>query len=110
MEWMNLRWANRLRVVLLLMLLLGGMLACAQTPPEEKSLASPAPFVKDIRIVKDDGTVLATNPRGVTVKVGEPLDRDEVAASIRSLYQTGDYADLRAVVTSEGAGVRLDFV
>jgi outer membrane protein insertion porin family len=110
MERMNLRWANGLRVLVLLMLLLGGMLACAQTPPEEKATTPPAQIVQDIRVVKEDSSVLTTNPRGIAVKVGEPLNRDEVAASIRTLYQTGDYADLRAVVTPQGAGVRLDFV
>src|SRR6202008_1554981 len=44
------------------------------------------------------------------VQVGEPLRPEQVAASIRILYQTGNYADLRAVVYPEGDGVRLDFV
>ena len=61
-------------------------------------------------MVDEDGKVLTTNPRGISVKIGEPLNRDDVAASIRTLYQTGDYADLKAVATPVGDGVRLDFV
>ena len=107
---MNLRWANGLRVIVLLMPLLGGRTACAQVPPGEKAAALDAQVVQSIRVIKEDGSVLVANPGGIAVKAGEPLNRDEVAASIRTLYQTGDYADLRAVVTPEGAGVRLDFI
>jgi len=82
----------------------------AQATPEEKATAAPQQVVREIRVVKEDGSVLSTNPRGIAVKTGEPLNRDDVAESIRTLYQTGDYADLRAVVTPEGDGVRLDFV
>jgi outer membrane protein assembly factor BamA len=63
-----------------------------------------------VRIVREDGSVLIANPGGLAVELGKPLQRDQVAASIRKLYQTGDYADLRAVVTREAGGVRLDFV
>ena len=63
-----------------------------------------------VRIVTEDGRVLSESPSGLSVEIGKPLDRDQVAASIRALYGSGDYADLRAVVTAEGAGQRLDFV
>ncbi len=109
---MNLRWANGLRVLMLLMPSLGGALLCAQPVPQEPAAVVPAPasLVREIRIVKQDGSLILENPSGIAVKVGEPLDRDAVAASIRTLYQSGDYADLRAVLTPEGDGVRLDFV
>src|SRR5260370_1446748 len=38
------------------------------------------------------------------------MDRERVAESLRALYRTGDYADLRAVLTPEADGARLDFV
>ena len=82
---------------------------CGQAVSDEKG-ATVATVVRSIRVVKEDGSLLATNPPGVTVKVGEPLNREEVAASIRSLYQTGDYADIRAMESRETDGVRLDFV
>ncbi|MGB7846220.1 MAG: POTRA domain-containing protein [Candidatus Acidiferrum sp.] len=107
---MNFRWANGLRVFPLLIALLGGTLACAQGTKVEKAAPSPAQVVLEVRVVKEDGSVLALNPPAIAVKKGKPLNRDDIAASIRSLYQTGDYADLRAVVTAEGDGVRLDFV
>ena len=107
---MNLRWANSLQGFALLITLLGGRTTCAQATPGEIATAPPVPVVREIRVVKEDGSLLVANPRGIAAKAGEPLNRDEVAASIRSLYQTGDYADLRAVVTPEGDGVRLEFV
>ena len=71
---------------------------------------APTAVVREVRVVEENGNVLATNPRGIAVKIGEPLNVDEVAASIRTLYQTGDYADLKAQTTPVAEGVRLDFV
>ncbi len=68
------------------------------------------PVVVAVRIVREDGHVLVESPRGIPLETGKPLDREEVAGSLRALYRTGDYADLRAVVTPENGGVRLDFV
>jgi outer membrane protein insertion porin family len=113
---MNLRWDNILRVVALLMALLGGTSMCAQTAkedklaPQEKLEPLPAGPVQEIRVVDEAGKVLSTNPKGLAIKIGEPLNRDDVASSIRTLYATGDYADLRALATPENVGIRLDFV
>src|SRR5208283_6160921 len=103
-------WANGLRLLALLILLLGGTVACAQVTSAGQAAPIPGGVVREIRVVDEDGKVLTTNPRGISVKTGEPLNRDDVAASIRSLYQTGDYADIQAIVTREENGVRLDFV
>ncbi|OLB28107.1 MAG: hypothetical protein AUH13_20840 [Acidobacteria bacterium 13_2_20CM_58_27] len=72
--------------------------------------AGSAPVVVAVRIVGEDGQVLVGSPRGIPLETGKPLDREGVAGSLRALYRTGDYADLRAVVTPENGGVRLDFV
>src|SRR6202043_1571435 len=42
-------------------------------------------------------------------KVGEPLDRVRIRDSIRALYATGRFADIRAEVAPSGAGVVLTF-
>jgi len=101
---------NRLRGLALLVLLLGGQSARAQAPnetPGEKALAS---NVVSVRVVREDGSVLIANAGGFAVEIGRPIQRDQVAASIRTIYQTGDFADVSAVVTREAGGVRLDFV
>jgi outer membrane protein insertion porin family len=106
---MNLPWANSLRVFALLLPLLGGRAVCAQAPPEEKLQIIPKGAVREIRVVEENGKVLGTNPPGLAVKIGEDLSPDAVAASIRTLYQTGDYANIAAVATPQGDGIRLDF-
>lgn len=101
---------NGLRGLALLVLLLGVRYACAQAPERATGENAPGSNVVSVRVVREDGSVLNANPGGLGVEIGAPLQRDQVAASIRKLYQTGDYADLRAVVTREAGGVRLDFV
>ncbi len=44
------------------------------------------------------------------METGKPLDRGQVAASLRALYKTGNYANLKAVTTPVDGGARLDFV
>jgi outer membrane protein insertion porin family len=103
-------WANGLRLFALLLPLLGGRAVCAQAVAEEKPKAVPAAVVREIRVVEENGKVLKENPPGIAVKVGEEIGTDAVASSIRTLYNTGDYADIKAVATPKEDGVRLDFV
>lgn len=107
---MNLPRANSLRVFALLLPLLGGRAVCAQAPVEEKFETGPKGAVREIRVVEENERVLGTNPPGLAVKIGEDLTPDAVAASIRTLYQTGDYANIAAVATPQGDGIRLDFL
>jgi outer membrane protein insertion porin family len=75
-----------------------------------QNAASTAENVVAVRIVTDDGRVLSEAPAGLAISIGKPLDREQVAESIRGLYRTGDYADLRAITTRVDGGVRVDFV
>jgi len=77
-----------------------------QAPDREAKNAQ----VAAVRIVSEDGDVLAESPANVAVQVGKPLDPDEVAASLRALYRSGDYANVRATTTKQYPGVRVDFV
>jgi outer membrane protein insertion porin family len=97
-------------MVALLVALVGGKAVCAQSANEEKPVTLPTAPVQEIRIVEQNGTPLATNPPGIAVKIGEPLNLDAVASSIRTLYKGGKYADIAAVQTPVPNGVRLDFV
>ncbi|MGC1482328.1 MAG: POTRA domain-containing protein [Candidatus Acidiferrum sp.] len=105
------RWGQGLGRFAVFALLLGAMGSCEQAQAEAKdqTAVAAAPVVA-VRIVTEDGHVLSESPTGIAVEIGKPLDRDEIAKSIRALYGTGDYADLKAVTTPEGGGVRLDFV
>jgi outer membrane protein insertion porin family len=111
---------NGLRSIVALALLFGATYSRAQTPqaPPPPPVTAPAsgtapvngPEVATVRIVTEDGKILSDTPAGLSLQIGEPLDGDEVAASLRRLYRTGDYADIRAVETPVEGGVRIDFV
>jgi outer membrane protein insertion porin family len=107
---MKCRWNNGLRAIVLLGLTLGGPSLHAQTSPESQAAKPAEPKLAGVRVVTEDGKVLQANLQNLPVKAGEPLQPEQVATSIRILYQTGNYADLRAVTYPEGDGVRLDFV
>src|SRR5437879_8612478 len=105
-------WTMGLRGIVALALLTGAAPARGQTP-QDTSVAGSAkeePKIVAIRIVKEDGQVLSESPSGIAVETGKALDREKIAESVRALYRTGEYADLRAVVTLVTDGVRLDFV
>src|SRR5580704_6183387 len=123
--------ANELRSIVALALLFGGAHARAQSPPPAVAPALPqvtgpaaqnsagigtnigtnvGANVAAVRIVTQDGKVLSDTPPDLTVQTGKPLDPNQVAESIRKLYRTGDYADLKAIVTPVEDGVRVDFV
>lgn len=106
---MNFFSDSRLRGLALLALL-WGVAVCGQEATGEKPMTAANPIVREIRVVKDDGTVLQAEARGVSVKAGKPLNREEVAESIRTLYKTGNYASISAVETPQDDGIRLDFM
>src|SRR6202795_4484286 len=105
-------WANGLRGMVALALLSGVATTRAQTPQSSSSTAEPAEqsVVLSTRVVSEDGRVLSEPVKGINVEIRKPLDRTKVAQSLRLLYKTGDYSDLRAVLTTVPGGVRLDFV
>src|SRR6202047_712346 len=109
---MNSGWANGLRGIVALALLSGVATTRAQPPQSSPSSADPAeqPIVVSTRVVAEDGRVLSEPVKGINVEIGKPLDRTKVAESLRLLYKTGDYSDLRAVIVPIPGGVRLDFV
>src|SRR5712664_2349847 len=109
---MKLGWANGLRGIVALALLTGAARMSAQALQDTSvpSVAKEESNLVTIRIVKEDAQVLTDSPSGIAVETGKALDRRKIADSLRALYRTGDYADLRAVVTPVADGVRLDFV
>ena len=99
-----------LRGIFALVLLTGAAPTRAQAPQGTSATGVEEPKIVAIRIVKEDGQVLSDSPSGIAAETGKTLDRRKIAESLRTLYRTGDYANLRAVVTPVADGVRLDFV
>src|SRR3984957_15795631 len=106
---MKLSWARRWGGIVVLALLFGAAKSPAQAQAKAGARAAEAPVV-EVRIVTEGGRGLSESPGGLAVEIGKPLDREQVARSLRALYGLGDYTDLKAVVTAVGSGVRLDFV
>ena len=103
--------ANGLRGFLALALLTGAATARAQTPTNGQAAdAREKPVIVTTRIVAEDGRVLSEPAKNVKVEPGQPLDRSNVAQSLRLLYRSGNYADLRAAIVAVPGGVRLDFI
>src|ERR1700730_16235247 len=102
-------WANGLRGISVALALLSGAAASrAQTPQSSASAVEDhPPIVVTTRVVSEDGGVLSEPVKGINVEIGKPLDRTKVAESLRLLYKTGDYSDIRATITKIPDGVRL---
>src|SRR5260370_3252101 len=111
---MRLSRAKTIGGIITLALVTGAALAWPQAPAQQENpadkVAAEQRKVVAIRIVREDCPVLAEAPSGIAVETGKPLDQGKIAESMRALYRTGDYADLRAVLTPETDGIRLDFV
>src|ERR1700674_5435518 len=113
-------WGNGLRGIVALTLLFGAARSRAQRPPSappppagQEAPPSGSPNgvpVAEVRVVSEDGRVLVESPAGLLVQTGKPLEKAQIAQSLRTLYRSGDYADLRAVATPVPGGVRIDFV
>ncbi len=66
--------------------------------------------VRGIQLQSDAGLQITQFPGRVTQKVGEPLDQNLVGQSLKNLYATGRFTDLRAEAQPANDGVNLVFV
>jgi outer membrane protein assembly complex protein YaeT len=66
--------------------------------------------VSQLSLQCDCGLKLQDFPGAVTQKTGEPLDAAKVSESLKRLYATGRFSELRADGAPEGNGVALTFV
>jgi outer membrane protein insertion porin family len=63
-----------------------------------------------IRIVDDDGLVLTDKLPQIPLEVGKEFNFEAERESLRRLYHTGRYADIRTEAADVTDGLRLDFV
>jgi outer membrane protein assembly factor BamA len=85
-------------------------LLCAGPLAAQNSFPGEPPRVVAVRVVTESGTVLEENPPKLTLQAGQRFSIETESASLRELFHTGRYADLRAEVADVPGGVRLDFV
>jgi outer membrane protein insertion porin family len=104
---------RRLCGAILAAFLCGGVpasLCSKQAGAQNVASANEAPSVKSVRVITADGKVLQVGDGVITVEIGKALDPEQVAASLKSLYRTGGYSDIRAVAEAVEGGTQVDFV
>ena len=85
-------------------------LLCAGPLAAQNGLPGEPPRVVAVRVVAESGAVLEQNPPKLTLQPGQPFSMEAESASLRELFRSGRYADLRAELADVPGGVRLDFV
>ncbi|HXR09531.1 MAG TPA: POTRA domain-containing protein, partial [Candidatus Acidoferrales bacterium] len=83
---------------------------CAGPLAAQGGLPGEPPRVVAVRLVAESGAVLEQNPPKLTIQPGQPFSMEAESASLRELFRSGRYADLRAELADVPGGVRLDFV
>ena len=76
----------------------------------QTALSGEPPRVVAVRVVTESGAVLEQNPPKLTIQPGQPFSMEAEGTTLRELFRTGQYADLRAELTDVPGGVRLDYV
>jgi outer membrane protein insertion porin family len=74
------------------------------------NLPAEPPRVTAVRVVTESGSVLEQDPPQLPIRSGQVFSMEAESASLRELFRTGQYADLRAELMDVPGGVRLDFV
>jgi len=76
----------------------------------QNNLPGEPPRVVAVRVVTESGALLEQNPPQLTIQPGQPFSMEAESASLRELFRSGRYADLRAELTDVPGGVSLDFL
>ena len=85
-------------------------LLCASPIAAQNGFSGEPPHVVAVRVVTESGAVLEQNPPKLTLQPGQPFSMESESASLRELFRSGRYANLRAELADVPGGVRLDFV
>ncbi len=91
----------------------GGASSVAQRAPDaraEQIAQWEGRPVAEVRVVNDSGELITQNPPDLPLTAGHPYDSEAARASLRKLYASGNYADLREELQDVAGGLRVDFV
>ncbi len=66
--------------------------------------------VAEVRVVSDSGELVAQNPPDLPLSAGHAYDSEAARASLRKLFASGNYADLREEIQEVPGGLRVDYV
>src|ERR1700676_1989341 len=84
--------------------------SCAGFGSAQDGPSGEPPRVVAVRVVTESGSVLEQDPPQLIIRPGQPFSMDAESTSLRELFRTGRFADLRAELADVAGGVRLDFV
>jgi outer membrane protein insertion porin family len=85
----------------------------AQAPPDLQGREEQRPDgqrIVAVRVVSEAAEVLEENPAALPLHPGDSFDSEVVRESLRQLYRSGRFADIRAETAEAPGGLRLDFV
>src|SRR5579863_3645205 len=85
-------------------------LICAGPVAAQNAVSGEPPRIVAVRVITESGAVLEQNPPKLTIQPGQPFSIEAESASLRELFRSGRYADLRAELADVPGGVRLDYV
>lgn len=84
------------------------LLACPSVRAQENSIEDRR--VAEIHIVDETGKPISGKLPALPLKQGEPFDFAAERASLRELYLTGNYSDIRVTAAREADGLRVEFI
>src|ERR1700734_1208496 len=85
-----------------------GVLACLPARAQEANLEGQR--VAEVRILDDSGKSLERETGSLPLCAGEQFDIAKERDTLRELYRSGDYEDIRVVAASTAQGLRVDFL
>ena len=88
--------------------LLCGLLAGTSVRAQEAQIEGQK--VAEIRVVDDTGKPVLGPATPLPLEIGKPFDFGTERESLRVLYRTGDFADIRVTTAPAAEGVRVEFV
>jgi outer membrane protein insertion porin family len=102
---------ERRKVVVRVLALAGLASHFALTPaiPAQERTLEGAP-VAEIRVVDETGKAVSQRTPPLLLAAGKAFDFGAERASLRTLYLTGDYSEIRVTATPGPGGLRVDFV
>ena len=66
--------------------------------------------VTEIRVLDENGMPVTTHLPSLSLAAGQPFDIEAERLSLKQLYRTGDFSDVRTEAISSPAGLRIDFI
>jgi outer membrane protein assembly complex protein YaeT len=96
-------WRRKMRLLALFVPLMCLKLFAQGTDWEGKHVA-------EVHVVDEAGQPTPTQTPQLSLKPGDAFHFDTERESLRTLYATGDYANIHVTATPQAAGLRIDFV